>query len=231
MPAMQAALCSFSRASVSSTSLTARTRYSNTSCIARMHSPSEKSLLHVQLYPSIACVSASIPVSAVSWGGMARAICGSTMAMSGTICRLMRLSFLWSSVSVSTTANVASEPVPDVVETQTSLHLAPSPKSVTNGLISSISISGRSYCTLIALAASMTDPPPTATIKSGACWLMRETPLRTVWSDGSGSTSSKTQPTDVSARASCSFTRSMRPRSTIFLSVTMNADFALNSAR
>ncbi len=133
-----------------------------------------------------------MPVSAVICGGIAAGNIGSTIAISGVTSRQPRLNFLCASVSVSTIPQVTSAPVPDVVGIQTSLHFAPRPKSVVKGFISSAGMSGLSYSTRIALAASMTEPPPTATTQSGSYWRIKAVPFFTVCSDGSGSTSSKT---------------------------------------
>ena len=80
-----------------------------------------------------------------------------------------------SAVSVSTSAQVTSAPVPAVVGIVIRRALAPRP-SATIGLISSTCKSGRSYSTHIALAASMAEPPPNPTIQSGSNARMASAP-------------------------------------------------------
>jgi hypothetical protein len=90
----------------------------------------------------MAWVSASSPVSAVMRGGSPAVMAGSMMATVGTISRFPVENFRFSAVSVRTTAQVASLPVPLVVGMATSLLLAMLRSII--GLMSVGSRSGRS---------------------------------------------------------------------------------------
>ncbi len=85
---------------------------------------------------------------------------------------------------------------------------------------SSSDFSGCSWKSRIALAASITEPPPTATRRSGRARLSRVTPAWIVASDGSGSTSLKTCTCRV---RSLDRSRSTTPRRSLSASVTMTA--------
>src|SRR5207248_89231 len=81
---------------------------------------SGKSSLSTAVYASIACVSASMPLSAVTFGGHDTVNSGSTSATAGRRWLLSTPTFIWLSVSVRTAAADTSEPVPAVVGRQNS---------------------------------------------------------------------------------------------------------------
>src|SRR5579883_1945535 len=70
--------------------------------------------------PSMACVSASLPESAVAFGGQLTVNIGSTIANAGRRNGLRQDTLIWLAVSVKTAAAETSEPVPAVVGMQIS---------------------------------------------------------------------------------------------------------------
>src|SRR5439155_22341858 len=79
---------------------------------------SGNSALSTAVYASMACVRASMPLSAVTFGGHDTVNSGSTMATRGRRYQLSKPVFTWLSVSVKAAACDTSEPVPAVVGTQ-----------------------------------------------------------------------------------------------------------------
>src|SRR5262249_4178799 len=79
---------------------------------------SGKSSLSHAVNASMACVSASIPESAVTFGGHDTLRSGSTTAASARRNGLRQLTLICLAVSVNTAAADTSEPVPAVVGTQ-----------------------------------------------------------------------------------------------------------------
>ena len=78
---------------------------------------------------------------------------------------------------------------------------------------------GLSWNSRIAFAASITEPPPTATIRSGRRLRTTSTPARTIASPGSGSTSANTRTGASRWRRTSSAT----PRASVSASVTISA--------
>src|SRR5262249_1190620 len=77
-----------------------------------------KSALSIAVYASMACVKASMPLSAVTFGGPVTVMNGSTTAALGRS-QLERMpTLIWFSVSVTTDAAGTPDPVPGVVGTQ-----------------------------------------------------------------------------------------------------------------
>ena len=74
-----------------------------------------------EMYDSVACTSASVPLKAVTRGGMERVMSGSVRATVGQIFLLMTRNLVWRSASISTTPSEISLPVPEVVGTVTTL--------------------------------------------------------------------------------------------------------------
>jgi len=91
----------------------------------------------------MAWVSTSMPVSAVMRGGRPITSVESTMARSGSSSGVPSESFICRSVSVSTVAQVASEPVPEVVGIAISRAFWRRPYC-SMGLMTAISASGHS---------------------------------------------------------------------------------------
>ena len=150
-----------------------------------------------------------MPVAAVTPGGTVRVKRASRMAMSGI--RSSSLSGILTSLALSVTTeyDVTSDPVPLVVGMATSRGLGrPSPALWAKNMM--------------ALAASMADPPPRAMTASARSRRKSVAPLVTVSRDGSGSTPSKI-PYAIPPRSSWLLIRSTKPVLTMNGSVTMKA--------
>ncbi|MEZ4505263.1 MAG: hypothetical protein R2848_05170 [Thermomicrobiales bacterium] len=129
-------------------------------CKAR---PSLIGVPRVQVYASMAWVSASIPVEAVSRGGKPSVSPGSTMAILGAIAQSRRETLICRVVSLTTELRVTSLPVPAVVGMAMS------------GRGGSTNVRGATQSSAVpllvarpaaALARSIGLPPPIATIAS-----------------------------------------------------------------
>ena len=127
---------------------------------------SVKLVPQVEVYPSIAWVRTSMPVSAVIFRGILATMTGSRMATSGIHSVVPSPTLRWNSVSVRTMAQVASEPVPLVVGM--AIRRAFSLKLyVSEAIKASGSRSGRASIRIMALAASRQEPPPTPMTQLG----------------------------------------------------------------
>ncbi len=162
-----------------------------------------------------------MPVSAVISGGRPITITGSSMATSGMDSGVPRPSLRPSTVSVNTMAQVASDPVPLVVGIAISLALSLK-LNVSAGERASGSRSGLASNKIMALAASMTEPPPTPITQSGWNLATAAPPFLIVMREGSGSTSSNTSHF-LPAASSWSVTSFKSPSFTMFLSATTKA--------
>ncbi len=230
-PAMEAAQCIFSRASLSSPFMYARGRFSKMRRAASTARGLEKGLALLDTKDSTAWVRASSPVWAVSRGGMDAASAGSRMATSGMSSGEKMACFLLGASSDIMAVAVASEPVPLVVGMATSL-VRPKGGIERRGgkRMSSKLRPGCSKKTLIALAASMQEPPPRAMTRSGRKSRICCAPRSTVPMDGSGSTRSKSS--HLTFASSRYFTVSSKPSVlTIVLSVTRKALLAPRAFR
>ncbi len=116
-PAVRLACIIPQRASTSPPSATARRRYSATRRAPSSAIASDAGLASAQCSESTACESASMPVAAVSAGGIDSVRSGSTSATRGQIRGSNRFIFLWRSVSVMIAEGETSLPVPAVVGT------------------------------------------------------------------------------------------------------------------
>ena len=148
-----------------------------TSFMAFSAAASVKSLAFVDTNASIACVSTSMPVSAVVAGGTERTSSASRIAASGSISSDTRGYFADFCGSLMTAKVVTSEPVPLVVGTATNDIFSVSPPFTDSQFM--------------AFAASIDEPPPRANrtcgLKSRSCPI----PFVTVAMSGSGFTSEK----------------------------------------
>ena len=103
------------RASIFSPLATACRKFDPINSMALIARVSVKVVDLLDIYDSTAWVNASIPVNAVTFGGMDLVIAGSTMATSDIITGVTITIFIFSFGLVSTENSVTSLPVPDVV--------------------------------------------------------------------------------------------------------------------
>ena len=167
---------------------------------------------HCPTNASTACVSASMPVAAVTSRGNPVISAGSSAAIAGTSRVSAMTSLRLVSGSETTAATVTSDPVPAVVGTAYSGSGPRSPLKYPTSLRGCLRLA--TACAIV-FAASIGEPPPNATTASHPCFSQNAMPFSITGIGASGVIASNT-----TYAAPPAFNASSRPRSRPFCATT-----------
>ena len=167
-PAMSEPSARFVRASVSPPFAQATGRFAAISWMAFTANASLTGFFWMDVYASMACVSASMPVVAVSFGGSEAVSAGSRMAACGTSLYEVNDSLACAFVSATTATSVTSLPVPAVVGT--AMNGGRSAFNISEPCNVAKSTPLHANDAAAPFVVSMTEPPPMATKPSQPRW-------------------------------------------------------------